>query len=245
MVMIFICVGCVIQHGLFVEDGVSLFSLMDEYVVLLLVIRSIPLSHDALTKVTYFLSDLVEESCISECSSLSAVIDFLQEKMKIFIFNVDALSASSKHFGNSRVTQLIQQYRQRVNIFLKKTQIKQLWKRSHCRQIADFEYFETITVKLSERIADEGTLKALNRLTYKLFGVSSKAMILCQINECEGITWLAPTSLVATLRTAAINLSINELARLGVLEIMIGLRIPPVEGMHTLSLLYSVAISLL
>lgn len=214
-------------------EHVSLVSLVDEYVTLLLVLRSTHLSHGALTKVTYFLSDFCEESSISECSSLSAVIDMLQEKLKIFIFNIDALSASSKHFDNSRANQLIQQYRQRVNSFLEKTPITQLWKRSLCRQIADCEYFESIAVKLGERKAGEDTLKTLNRLTYKFFGVSSKAMILSQINGREYITWLVPTSLVPTLRTAARSISTNELARHGVLEIVIGLRILSVEGKYT------------
>ena len=228
--MILFCVGCTLQHGLVVEK-VSLLSLVDEYAVLLLVLRSTQLSRGVLTKVTYFLSDFCEESSICECSSLSAVIDMLQEKMKIFIFNVDALSASSKHLDNSQVNRLIQQYKQRVNNFLEKTPIKQLlWKRSLCNQMANCDYFETITVKLGEKKAGEDTLKALNRLTYKLFGVSSKAMILSHNDGCNCITWLTPMSLGPTLRTAARNLSTNELARHGVLKIMIGLQIPPLEG---------------
>ena len=231
--MILFCVGCNIRHDVVVENDVSLLSLVDEYATLLLVLRSTKLSRGVLKKVTYFLSDFCEESSICECSSLSAVIDMLQEKLKIFIFNVDALSACSKHFDNSRVTQLIQQYKQRINIFLKKTQIKQLWKRSFCSQMADCDYFETISVKLGERKAGEDTLKALKSLTYIFFGVCSKAMILSQINGCEYITWLVPTSLVPTLRTAARNLSTNELAGHGVHEIVIGIRIPPVEGRYT------------
>ena len=228
-ILILFYVGCTLQHGLVVEK-VSLLSLVDEYAVLLLVLRSTRLSRGELTKVTYFFSDFCEESSICECSSLSAVIDMLQEKLKIFIFNVDALSASSKHLDNSQVNQLIQQYKQHVNNFLEKTPIKQLWKRSLCRQMADCDYFETITVKLGERKAGEDTLKALNRLAYKLFGVSSKAMILSQNNGCNCITWLIPMSLGPTLRSAASNLSKNELARHGVLKIMIGLQIPLLEG---------------
>ena len=209
-------------------ENASLLSLVDEYATVLLVLRSTELSRGALTKVTYFLSDFCEESSICECLSLSTVIDMLQKKLKIFIFNVDALSASSKHFDNSQANQLIQQYRQRVNSFLENTRITQLWKRSLYGQMADCDYFETISVKLGERKAGEDTLKALNRLTYKFFGASSKAMILSQINGCKYITWLAPTAVVPTLRTAARKLSTNELARYGVLEILIGLRI--VEG---------------
>ena len=216
------------------ENDVSLLSLVDEYATLLLVLRSTKLSRSTFTKVTKFLSDFCEESSICECLSLSAVIDLLQVKLKIFIFNVDALSASGKHFNDSLVNQLIQQYRQRVNSLLEKVQIQQLWRRSHCSKMADCDYFETITVKLGKRKAGENTLKSLNRITHKLFGVSSKAMILSQINECEGITWLAPTSLVPTLRAAARNLSTSKLSRHGVLEIVIGLRIPPLEGMHTI-----------
>ena len=235
--MILFCVGCTIRHDLVVENDVSLLSLVNEYAVLLLVLRSTQLSRGVLTKVTYFLSDFCEESSICECSSLNAVIDILQEKLKIFIFNVDALSASSKHFDNSQASQLVQQYRKRVNIFLENTRITQLWKSSHCRHMADCDYFETITVKLGEQKAGEYTLKALNRLTYKFFGASSKAMILSQINACEYITWLAPTAVVPTLRTAARKLSTNELARYGVLEILIGLRI--VEGKYTCYILIS------
>ena len=231
--MILFCVGCNIRHDVVVENDVSLLSLVDEYATLLLVLRSTKLSRGVLKKVTYFLSDFCEESSICECSSLSAVIDMLQEKLKIFIFNVDALSVSGRHFDNSLVNQLIQKYRRRVNILLKKTQIKQLWKRSLCRQIADCDYFETVSVKLGERKVGEDTLKALKTLSYILFGVSSKAMILSQINGCEYITWLAPRPLVSTLRTAARNLSANELAGHGVHEIVIGIRISPVEGIDT------------
>ena len=104
-------------------------------------------------------------------------------------------------------------------------------------KIGDSSQLETIVVKLDKST----TLKALEKLMYHFFGIHYKACIHCGTGTgCVRVTWVVPMSLVPILREKAEQLSPEYLASKGVLELVIGLRIAPHEGLHSISSKYTI-----
>ena len=233
--------GYMMQHGsieVTVNPDVprNLLSLMEEYAEMLLVLRMTKISARKFTELTlfllgYFQSDEASES-IHKCSTLRHVIDFLQKELKIWIFNIDTLIAIKKKFNSRKATSSIEQYRQHLKEFCSSTSVKE-FKDALEVQINDPSHsFESIILKLDE-VRANNTLHNLKKLVYDIFGVSSKALIHIRTGMgCVCVTWLVPTSLVSTMRAMTEQHSGKYLARLGVLELMIGsLRISPNEGL--------------
>ena len=208
----------------------SLLFLMKEYAEMLAVLRMTKLSTKKFTKLTYFLAGYCQAS-IRKCSTLNDVIDFLQKRLKIWIFNIDTLIAIKKKFNSHKATSSIEKYRQYLKEFLSSTSVIE-FKDALEVQINDPGHaFESIILKLNESRTKD-TLKILKQLVYKIFGIGSKALILIKIGKgCVCITWLVPTSLTSTMRAIAAQRSEKYLANLGVLELVIGLRVVPNEGL--------------
>ena len=225
------------SHGpiqVFVKPDVpkDLLSLMEEYANMLLEIRLANLPSTNFDRLKMFLSDFCNEKLIRECATVCDVIDLLVEKVKIYIFNIDTLIACSKHFDSTKVKGSIQQYRQQLSDFLSATTIKE-FKGTLQTKIVDCSIVESIILKLDES-RTEDTLDALEKLVKHFFG---KALFLSDVRPgCVCIIWLASSSLLPALRTAAEQHSHNYLASQGVLDLVIGPRIAPVEGLHSLIL---------
>ena len=173
---------------------------------------------------------MCNEKSIRQCSTLDDVIDLLKEHLKIYIFNIDALKVSCKYFSSSEVDTSLQQYIKKLSHFFSNTSIIELMGILET-EIVDSSKVETVTLKLKEnRIND--TLEALRKLIYHCFGNHHKAFIHCGAGKgCVRVTWVVPTSLVPILREKAEQLSPQYLASKGVLELVIGLRIAPDEGL--------------
>ena len=233
----FAIVGYAMPHGpiqVFVKPDVpkDLLSLMEEYANMLEEINSADLPSTNFDRLKGFLSFYCREKLIRKFTSLCDVIDFLVDKMKIYIFNIDTLIACSKHFDSAKVKGSIQQYRQQLNEFLSGTTIQE-FKGTLQTKIIDRSVVESIILKLDES-RTEDTLDALEKLVKHFFG---NALLLSDVRPgCVSIIWLASSSLLPALRTAAEQHSHNYLASQGVLEIVIGLRIAPIEGLHCLIL---------
>ena len=196
---------------------------------MLFVLRTTTLPDDKFLRLKMFLSDFCDEESIQQCSTLSAVVDKLKQHLKIYIFNIDTLNVCRKHFCSSDVTRSLQQYKQQLNDFLSNTSVKE-FKGALETQIIDSHNLEPVILKLGESRSND-TLSALKRLVYHYFGNVLKTLILFEIRAgCVCITWCVPSSLVPTLREKAEQLSIEDLASKGVLELVIGLRIVPNEG---------------
>ena len=234
-----VALGVMMQHGpitVIVNPDVlrSLLSLMEEYADMLLVLRMTKLSAKKLTKLTFFLkdyfsSDRASSPSICDCSTLNDVIDFLQNGLKIWLFNVDTLNAIKKKINNSEVTSSIEQYRQHLKEFLSSTSVKKFKDALEVHINDPSHTFESIILKLDE-VRTNDTLQNLKKLVYDIFGVSSRAFIHIRTGiGCVCITWLVPTSLVSTIRAMAEQRSEEYLANLGVLELVIGLRVAPNE----------------
>ena len=224
--------GYAMLHGpikVFVKPDVpkGLLSLMEEYANMLLEIRLDDLPSTNLHRLKMFLSDFCREKLIRKCTSLCDVIDLLVEKMKIYYFNIDTLIACSKHFDSAKVKDSIQQYKQQLNEFMSATTVQE-FKGTLKTIVVDRSVAESIILKLDESRIDD-TLDALKKLVKHFFG---KELLLSDISAgCVCIIWLASSSLLPELRTAAEQHSRSYLASHGVLELVIGLRIVPVEGL--------------
>ena len=237
-----VALGLMMQHGsitITVNPDVpeGLLSLMEEYANMLTVLRKTKLSKKKFLELTFFLksyfsSDIASSHSICECSTLNDVIDFLQNELKIWLFNIDTLKAIKKTINNSKVTSSIEQYRQHLKEFCSSTSVKE-FKDALEVQISDSSHaFESIILKLDEVRAND-TLHNLKKLVYDIFGVHSKALILIRTGiGCVRVTWLVPTSLVSTMSAIAEQQSEEYLANFGVLKLVIGsLQVVPNEGL--------------
>ena len=226
------------RHGpiqVFVKPDVpeSLLSLMVKYADMLLVLRITELSSDSLHRVKLFLSDFCDEKSLRQCVTLCDVIDVLIEQLKIYIFNIESLDVSCKHFSD-KIKESVQKYKQDLDKFLSNTSVKE-FKSALQTQILDASTVESVVLKLNET-KSEDTLRNLKKLAYHFFGNSSKALVQCGLGPgCVRITWLVPVSLVPTLRAMAERHSRDYLSKQGVLELVIGYwQIFPHQGLFFL-----------
>ena len=227
--------GYSIEHGpvrVHVKPDVpdSLLSLMRSYANMLLVLRTTEVPQNKFYRLKIFLSDFCDEKSIRHCSTVCDVIDVLKEHLKIYMFNIDTLNVSYDYFCSPDVTDSLQQYRQQLNEFLSKNSVNDV-KGTLETEIADSSKVESVTLKLDES-RTENTLKELKRLVYHFLGNIHKALIPCEIRTgCVCVTWAIPISLVPILRKRVEQISPEDLASEGVLELVVGLRVAPNEGL--------------
>ena len=211
----------------------SLLSLMKAYAEMLVVLRLTKLPKEKFTELTFFLSGYcqLDEDLICVCSSLSNVIRILQQKLKIWIFNIDTLVAIKEKFNSSKATSSIEQYRQHLKEFRSSTSVREFEDALKVHINDPSHAFESIILKLDE-VRTNDTLQHLEKLVYDIFGVRGKALILIRTGMgCVCVTWLVPTSLVSTMGAIVEQRSEKYLTNLGVLELVIGLRVVPNEGL--------------
>ena len=235
-------VGYTSQHGpviVFVKPGPdvpeSLVSIMKNYANMLAVLRNTKLRKTKFLILRSFLSDFCDEESIQQCATIDCVINRLKRHLKIYLFNIDALDASCDHFCSREVKTSLNQYRLELDSFLSSTSVKE-FKDTLKMKIVGSSQLETVVVKLDKST----TLKALKKLMYHFFGNHYKACILCGSGTgCVRVTWVVPMSLVPILKEKAEQLSPEYLASKGVLELVIGLRIAPNEGLYSIFHLYT------
>ena len=237
LILLHLYAGCTLSHGPVVAHVVmnhtisgELISLMKDYISMVSTLRKAELLDDMLMNVKIFLDNYCRDRSILDCSSFSAVVDLLIDKLYIYVFNIDTLTACSKYFEANELTLFVQQYDQRLHIFLSSTSVTD-FKDSLQSQVKRRGNLERITMKL-DKAKSNATLTTLKELTLHCFGDSSKLLSLVKICAgCVCVTWLAPTLLVPTLRMEVERLSHEDLADRGVREIVIGLRVAPSEGL--------------
>ena len=228
--------GQIIQHGhiqVLVKSAVpeGLHQLMVEYADMLVTLKNAKLARKSFCCLKSFLSEFCDNELFEECSSLKEVVKCLKNELKISIFNVDTLTACCKHFVSSTVNESIQKYKELLKSFLSNTSVKE-FQCSLQTKITSLDSVESVTLKLDETRSND-TLMALKKLVYHFFGNSCKTLIHCETRPgCVCVTWLVPMSLVPTLRIMAQQHSQDYLIGQGVLELVIGLRIAPNEGLY-------------
>ena len=228
---------------MFVKPDVPkmLLSLVKSYSDMLLVLRRTKLSSDKFDTLKFFLSDFCDEKSFRRCSTMNEVIDLLKDELKIYFFNIDILTCSCKRFCNPEVDDSLRHYKQQLEAFFDTTTVKE-FKGTLESQITDSSKVESVTLKLDETKANV-TLKALNRLVYHFLGNTKKTLIHHETRTgCVCVSWVIHSSLVSILKEKVAKLSPDYLASEGVLEIVIGLRIAPNEGLcyHCYDMLYYV-----
>ena len=207
----------------------ELLELMEKYSDMLVELQMAILSEPDLKRLRLFLSSYCDESSLKSCSSSEELVTQLEAKSRIYIFNIDTLTACCKHFRNDEVSRSVHQYKERLKTFLSTTSVKE-FQSSLQTEVTGHDDTEEITLKLDET-ASKDTILSLKKLVYHFFGNISKALILHRIRDgCVCVSWIVPASLASTFRTKAQQLSPEYLASKGVLELVIGVRIAPNEG---------------
>ena len=205
---------------------------------MLMVLQRTEISEKSLHDLRVFLSGLCTDVSFKSCSSLECVVELLELKSKIFLFNIEPLVACCRcrrknlyqPFFEGDVCRAVLGYKVRIKRFQSGITLKNF--RCSLREaIKDINGMAEVTLKLNETVSSD-TADILEKLPFQLFGVVSKALLLCEVRTgCVCVTWCVPTSLVPTLREKAEQLSPEYLASKGVLELVIGLRIAPYEGL--------------
>ena len=225
---------------MFIKLGFSkeLDSLLEEYANMLAVVRVTKLSDEKFSILKNFFSDyLVCEKSFQQCLTLDDIVNLLQDKLWIHPFNVNTLKTSCKHFCSSKVENSLQRYKQQLDKFLSSTSVVD-FKNLLSTQMSEINDMETVTLKLDESwwTCD---IRRLERLIYHFFRSCAKAFILKEVHSgCVCITWIVPTSIVPKAIVKAKQLSPEYLARKGVIELVIGLRIAPNEGLSACKICY-------
>ena len=223
-----ICHGYVRVH---VEPDVPdrLLSLRGDYVDMLIKLGETKLKKKVFKRFKLFLSHVCDENSIQDCSAVSTVVELLVEKLIISLFNIDILCICCRRFV--LINGPVQSYKCQLKEFLSSTIVKN-FKCSLKTELSRLNNVERVTLKLDES-RTKNTLKNLKELLFHFFSNASKALVLCETRPgCVCVTWLVPISLVPTLRSMAEQLSHDYLASQGVLELVIGLRIVPNEGLY-------------
>ena len=229
-------IGYIMRHGaitIFVKPDVpeGLNTLLRKYADMLHKLRSTSQAKKAFDSLKVYISDYCDEPSIRNCSTLSDVLDILIDKLIIYIFNIETLTASRNHFA-VEMKHCVENYKHHLDHFLSKTSVKELIGTLKT-EITNHSVVESVTLKLDESKIDN-TLKALKKLVYHFFGNCSKALAHSDTVEgCVCITWLVPTSLVPTLKAVAEQQFQKYLTNQGVLQLAIGPQIVPNEGLYS------------
>ena len=208
----------------------ELLEIMEKYSDMLVELQMTILSEPDLERLRLFLSGYCDEISLESCSSPKELVTQLKAKSRIYIFNIDTLTACCKYFKNDEVSRSVQQYKECLNAFLSTTSVKE-FQSSLQTEVTSHDDTEVITLKLNETASND-TLMNLKKLVYHFFGNISKALILYEIRKgCVCVSWIVPASLASIFRTKTRQLSSEYLASKGVLELVIGVRIAPNEGL--------------
>ena len=204
---------------------------------MLYLLRKVSLSSEALEDLKYCLFDLChDDQSFLDCSSTAALVQ--QLKRYISLFNIEILMIILDKFDSSTVEESVQKYKQQLDIFLSNTSIKQL-KDAFQSQTPLPNDVESVTMKLDESRA-EATLTSLKKLAYYLFGINSNTLILFEVRAgCIAIRWLVPMAVVPILKKKVEQHSLATLSRLGVLELVIGLKVTSPEYQGYKATLYT------
>ena len=210
-----------------VSKGVR--SLLKEYTKMILVVKKVNLPDEKFDSLKSFLAEYCDEDSFEDCSTINVLVKELKTKLKISIFNIHTLMECCEYFsGNSQAVAAIQQYEGKLETFLESTSVGEF----ECSLHSIRPDVEEITLKLDDTTSRD-TLRNLKNLANLFFGEThSKAHILHKIHRgCVCVTWFVRMSLVPILKAIARQLSPEYLASKGVLELVIGLRIAPNEGL--------------
>ena len=194
------------------------------------------LSRKKLNILKTYLSDFCDDVSFRSCLSLKCVVELLKLESKMSIFNIEPLVATcckscSQPLFKTKACRAVQEYGTQLVEFMSGISLKN-FRCSLREQIKDVKGIAEVTLKLNDTVGCYTAADIIKKLPYQLFRVTSKALVLCEVRPgCVCVTWCVPTSLVPTLREKAEQLSPQYLASKGVLELVIGLRIAPNEGL--------------
>ena len=236
---------------MFVEPCIieDLRSLMKDYSHMLTLLKTAEMSTTNFGCLKKFLSTYCDDMSLKEYSCLDCLIEQLEIESIIYLFNIDTLivcctpnqRGTFQPYFESKVCGTVLEYREQIKVFLDSKPINEF--RCSLRDIKEKHDNVEVTLKLKEPTS-KVTAKRLLKIPCQIFGITGKRFHLREVRPgCVCVTWCVPTSLVPTLREKAEQLSPEYLASKGVLELVIGLRIAPNEGLCMYDTLYSAIVN--
>ena len=195
--------------------------LNEKYAYMLMVLQRSELSEKELSNLRFFLSTFCNDMSLKRCDSLECLVELLQLTSKISLFNIEPLAACCKcQLLVAEVRRVILNYKMHYKRFWLGASLRN-FRCSLKERIDEFEGMAEVSLKLNNIAASNTAAEIIEKLPYELFGVSSKAMVLCKVQKgCVCITWVIPMSLIPTLKEKA-QLSPEYLASKGVLKLVI------------------------
>ena len=149
-----------------------------------------------LAEIQFFLDDLLGTEKFSNCVTFDEILRQLRRN-HVDTFNIYYLEQLTARFQRKEVDELIDEYNEAKEAFLTETVVTEFHEAITSRVGPVLpEEMATITIKIPQSLANERTLKDMERLAGRAFGDYYKSFVnLHVIPGSIVITWLFPKSL--------------------------------------------------
>ena len=170
---------------------------------MLTIIRRFYINCD-LSKMQFFLDDLLETEKFSNCATFDEILHQLR-RSHVDTFNIYFLEQLAAHFQRDEVDELIDEYDKKKEAFLTETVVTKFHEAIASRVSPVLqEEMAAITIKLPQSLANERTLKDMERLAGRAFGDYYRSFInLHVVAGSVVINWFFPKSHIHELEQQA------------------------------------------
>ena len=158
-----------------------------------------------LAEMQFFLDDLLEtEPKFKNCATFDEILRQLR-RSHVDTFNIHYLERLTARFQRDEVDELIDEYNEKKEAFLNETVVTQ-FQEAILRRVGPVlqEEMAEITIKIPQSLANERTLKDMERLAGRAFGHYYRSFVnLRVIAGSAVITWFFPKRLTDELKRQA------------------------------------------
>ena len=154
-----------------------------------------------LSNAQLFLDSLNGTKDFSSCKNFDELLRLLQEQEYIDTFNIVGLQDLAAHFNRDKLTQLVNNYDEKKETFLKNTTVLRFQRavKSKVEQIPPRGKV-TLTIKISKKLANKRTLKDIKELAMEGFKECYRSLIWLHVKAGSIIiSWVFPEALIGRL----------------------------------------------
>lgn len=184
---------------------VGLQTLVSEFSHMLTEIRQ-PFFKFDLAAVQFYLTDLLGTDEFYSCDTSDKVLQQLRKRY-VDTFNISRLKQLADHFQSNPMKELIEVYETKLEKFLDETVVcKFYWAIINQVDPVLPREMAVVKIKVPEFLADNRTLKDIERLACKAFGSHYKSFV--RLSAEPGsiiITWFYPKTLTPALKQLALE----------------------------------------
>ena len=152
----------------------------------------------------FFLNDLFETEEFGNCATFDEILRHLR-RSHVDTFNIHCLEQLAARFQKDEVDELIDEYNEKKEAFLTETVVTKFHEAIVSRVVpVKQKEMAAITMKIPQSLANERTLKDMERLAGRAFGDYYRSFVnLRVIAGSVVITWFFPKSLTDELEQQA------------------------------------------